>query len=75
MTTDDLGARLRATREQRQLTREALGAMTETSPLTILRAELHGSSPTIGTLQAWAAALDVPIGFLLTGATVGPDAA
>ena len=60
-----LGFRLRAAREAKGWSRETLARATGTSALTILRAEIHGSSPRIDTLTSWAEALDVSIGQLL----------
>jgi transcriptional regulator with XRE-family HTH domain len=61
-----LGRRLRDEREAKGWSRETLGRKSNTTPLTILRAEVHGSQPTLTSLAAWADALGVPVSdFLL----------
>ena len=54
-------ADLRKLREARGWSRETLAEKSGTSAMTILRAELHGSDPSLSTLTAWADALDVPL--------------
>lgn len=60
-----LGQRLRDLRTQKGWSRETLGAKSGTTALTILRAEIHGTQPTLASLTAWADALDVPLSELL----------
>lgn len=66
----DLGAKLRSLREGKGWSRETLAKRSGTTPLTILRAEIHGSEPTLASLQRWANALGVPVADLLPGAEV-----
>lgn len=61
----EIGRRLRALREDKGWSREALARKSETAPLTILRAEVHGSDPAASTLLAWATALDVTVSELV----------
>lgn len=68
-----VGRRLRALREERQWSRDLLARKSGTAPLTILRAEVHGTDPTLETLRSWAAALDVSVADLLVDD--GPEAA
>lgn len=60
----EIGQRLRALREARGWSRETLARRSDTAPLTILRAEVHGSDPALSTVLAWADALDVSLGDL-----------
>lgn len=61
----EIGRRLRALREDKGWSRETLGRKSDTAPLTILRAEVHGSDPAGSTLLAWATALDVTVSELV----------
>lgn len=63
--TTPLGHKLRQLREGRGWSRETLARKAGTTPLTILRAEVHGTSPTLASLQAWAGALNVPVSELV----------
>lgn len=61
----DLGRNLRTLREARGWSRDLLARKSDTAPLTILRAEVHGSDPAASTLLAWATALDVTVSELV----------
>lgn len=58
-------SRIRAAREAKGWSREVLARKSDTAPLTILRAEVHGSDPAASTLLAWATALDVTVSELV----------
>lgn len=60
-----IGQRLRSLREGKGWSRETLARFSGTAPLTILRAEVHGSDPAASTLLAWADALDVTVSELI----------
>jgi len=59
--TPDVGARLRALREQRGLSMRALAERCELSPNTISLIERGATSPSVATLHHLASALRVPI--------------
>ena len=61
-------ADLRKLREARGWSRETLAEKSGTSAMTVLRAELHGSDPSLSTLTAWADALGVQIDELVNRA-------
>jgi len=68
------GQRVHAQRKAKGLTQEALARRADLSTATIQRIENGRRRPTVATLEAIAAALDVPIGALL-GAAAPPTAA
>lgn len=59
-----LGTRLREARQAAQLSRAGLADASGTSEPAIARTELYGSRPRLATLQAWAKALNIPVGHL-----------
>ena len=59
--TPDVGARLKAFRQERGLSLRALAELCELSPNTISLVERGASSPSVSTLQRLAVALGVPI--------------
>lgn len=61
----EIGQRLRALREAKGWSREALARKSDTAALTILRAEVHGSDPAASTLLAWSDALGVTVSELV----------
>lgn len=64
-----LGQHLRSLREAKGWSRETLARKSGTAPLTILRAEVHGTDPTLSSLTAWADALEVPLAELVDPAS------
>jgi transcriptional regulator with XRE-family HTH domain len=59
--TPDVGARVRALRQERNLSLRALAELSELSPNTISLVERGMTSPSVSTLQRLATALAVPI--------------
>jgi len=59
-----VGWNLRRLRVERALTQEALGLLVECEPSYVGRIERGKENPTIGTLEAFAKALGVPISAL-----------
>jgi transcriptional regulator with XRE-family HTH domain len=58
---DNSAARLRAIREERQLTREELASSAQISVSTLRNLEVRGVQPTRGTRLLLAAALDLDV--------------
>lgn len=71
----DFGRRLRTLREAKGWSRDLLARKSGTAPLTILRAEVHGTDPVLSTVVAWADALGVPPADLVGDPYDGPEAA
>ena len=63
-----IGKRIRTIRQQNGQTQEAIARAANVSNGTIIRVELGRNTPTLDTLTRIAAALNVPVGDLLTDA-------
>lgn len=63
--TWSLGDRLRKARETAGLDQRALAARAGISRATISNAERGVGNPNLATLQAWAAACDVPVSWIV----------
>lgn len=61
----DLGRRLRSLREARGWSRDLLARKSGITTMTILRTEVHGTDPTLATVQSLATALDVTVSELV----------
>ena len=70
-----MGRNLRTLRDARGWSRDLLARKSDTAPLTILRAEVHGSDPALSTVLAWADALGVSLDELAGEPFDGPEAA
>jgi transcriptional regulator with XRE-family HTH domain len=66
--TSSTGREVRRVREALGWSRSTLARTADVSEATVARLELYGQTPSIPTLTAVAAALDVPVHTLLTPA-------